>query len=146
MQPVCRTLTTNRVAVNTNFDLLFENSLTIFRVFHLFLVNRLKLQLYLSFETACLLSTPVVFKLFLVVAHSEVFDLTEAHLELLHQTYSSTFTLLVKKTFFKTLLPKTNHAKQKNLEVILMSINTVLSTHNAKIVLVFSHKFSEFWA
>ena len=38
----------------------------------------------------------VVFKLFWVVAHLEVFDLTAAHLEPMHQAYSSAFILLVK--------------------------------------------------
>ena len=42
----------------------------------------------------------VVFKLFWVAPHLEVFDLTEADLEL-HQTNSSAFTLLVKKLSLK---------------------------------------------
>ena len=44
---------------------------------------------------------PVVFKLFWVPAHLQVFDLTAAHLELMHQTYSSAFILLDKKISIK---------------------------------------------
>ena len=40
-------------------------------------------------------SRPVVFKLFCVAAPLEVFDSTAAHLNLLYQTYCSSFTLLL---------------------------------------------------
>ena len=55
----------------------------------------------------------VVFKLFLVAAHLEVFDSTAAHLELLHQTYSSAFTLLVKKFSLEYCYPERTMQNRK---------------------------------